>query len=50
MGFNAEATYSPDCDFLWIINKEISMAVEICNEKGENNINGKEAIDNVVND
>lgn len=45
-----QPAYSPDCYFLWIIDKEMSMAVEVCNKKSENNINGKEAIDDVVND
>lgn len=26
------------------------MAVQICNKKGEDNVNGKDAVDNVVND
>lgn len=33
-----------------VINKKIRSAVDICHEEGENDINGKEAIDNIVND
>lgn len=42
--------YSPDCDFLGVVYKKIGLAVEICNKEGENNVNRKEAIDNVVED
>lgn len=42
--------YVPDCNFLGIINKKISFCVEICYKESENDINGEEAIDNVVED
>jgi hypothetical protein len=42
--------YSPECNLLGIINKKIGLAVEICNKEGENDVNGKKAIDNVVDD
>lgn len=32
----------------WIVNENISLAVKICYEECENDIGGKEAIDNVV--
>jgi hypothetical protein len=45
-----EKEYSPDCNFLGVVDKKMGLAVEICNKEGENDVNGKEAIDNVVDD
>lgn len=42
--------YSPDCNSLWIINQKIRMAVKVSDEECQHNVNGKEAIDNVVYD
>ena len=47
---NAAKEYSPDCNFLGVVDKKIGLAVEICNKEGENDVNGKEAVDNVVDD
>lgn len=41
---------SPDCNFLWIINEKIRMAIVVCNEECKHNVDGEEAIDNVVYD
>lgn len=40
--------YVPDCNLLGIINKEVRVAIEVRNKEGENDVNSKEAIDNVV--
>ncbi|CAN1145811.1 hypothetical protein LINPERHAP2_LOCUS14902 [Linum perenne] len=32
-----------------VVDKETRLAIEICDEESENNINGEENIDNVVN-
>lgn len=41
---------SPECNSLRFIDKKIGLGVEKCNKEGENDVNGKEAIDNVVKD
>ena len=46
----AKITYSPDGNFLRIINKKIGLAIQICNKECQHDVNGKEAIDNVVYD
>lgn len=38
----------PDGDFLWVINEKVRMAVQVCDEEGENNVNGKEGIHDMV--
>lgn len=42
--------YAPHCNLLGIVNKKIRPAVKICNEESEEDVNGKETVDNVVDD
>ena len=40
----------PCCYLLRVVDKEVRLAIQIRDEEGEDNINSKEAIDNVVKD
>jgi hypothetical protein len=40
----------PYCYLLRVVDKEVRVAIETRNEEGENNINSKKTVDNVVKD
>lgn len=42
--------YAPHCNLFGIVDKKIRLVVEICNKESEEDVNGKETVDNVVDD
>lgn len=42
--------YLPNCNSPRIVNKEVRLTIQICNKECQSDVNGKEDIDNIIND